>query len=105
MAVRETSKVLQTELSKAITDNVWDWPRGESPRDIVDTGELLEKQLVESVGNTITYKCTAKHAKVVRSGAVLRNGTVLPGRDWVARAFKKKVPHKVLRIFLNNHIR
>ena len=55
-AFRDTAQTYNREMQKAIASRIWDWPRrtvrksGEvvgSPRDIVDTGNLLDSQKLE----------------------------------------------------------
>jgi len=77
----------------AIVDEIWEWTRptdrsnGEtvtSPRDIVDSGELLDSLEVARSANEAEFTWTVDYAIYVQYGVTLKNGTVLPARDWVA---------------------
>lgn len=87
-AFRDTVLLLDGELTKAITSPVYPWPKGESPRDIVDTGELRRSQRYEFTGKmTAVFLWPKSYSAAVHNGAVLRNGTRLPARRWTDRAF------------------
>jgi hypothetical protein len=104
-ATNATVMVLDIELRKAITDPIWDWPRGQSPRDIVDTGELRNSQAMTRIGNRrAKYVWSARHSIVVRNGAVLRNGTVIPARKWDELAINRaKLPEVFAQSFKINY--
>nr|WP_290224193.1 hypothetical protein [Trichocoleus desertorum] len=82
-----------------ITSDKWDWPRTthrqngevvESPRSIVDTGELRDSQQEPEYldENTAVIEWTAPHAKKVLLGEV-ENGFLKPGRDWIESALQE----------------
>ena len=82
---------------RAIAEPLYSWPRqtvrqsGEiagSPRNIVDTGELLRSRSVQVRGDDATFGWSADHALIAHEGATLRNGTVLPPRRWTREALK-----------------
>ena len=104
-ATNATVMVLDIELRKAITDPIWDWPRGQSPRDIVDTGELRNSQAMTRIGNRrAKYVWSARHSTIVRNGAVLRNGTVIPARKWDELAINRaKLPEAFAQSFKINY--
>jgi phage gpG-like protein len=70
-----------------ISDPIWDWPRGESPRDIVDTGELRDSMVVNFTddNNTALIEWTADHAAKVHEGDY-SGKFVMPGRPWTHTA-------------------
>jgi hypothetical protein len=79
-----------------ITSDKWDWPRTthrqngevvESPRSIVDTGELRDSQQEPEYldDNTAVIEWTSDHAKKVLLGEV-ENGFLKPGRNWIESA-------------------
>ena len=89
-ATKMTAIVLDIELRKAITDPIWTWPRGETPRDIVLTGKLRNSQvMVRLSGTRYRWRWGVPYSLIVRNGVVLRNGTVLPARKWDELAIKR----------------
>lgn len=89
-AFRDSVLLLGREFTKAISDPVYAWPNGETPRDIVDTGTLRRSQKHRFQGPlTAIYLWDVSYSAAVHNGAVLRNGTTLPARRWTDRAFKK----------------
>jgi len=69
-----------------------------TPRDIVDTGELLNSATAPAVrsgqrGPRLQIKWTAPYAKAVQEGGYLigsvRANYVAPGRDWIAKTYKQ----------------
>ncbi|MFN6572409.1 hypothetical protein [Dendronalium sp. ChiSLP03b] len=75
----------------AIASDIWDWPRetvrsnGEtvgSPRDRVDSEELIDSLVVSRTANAAEYEWEAPHATAVHDGATLQDGTELPGTPW-----------------------
>jgi hypothetical protein len=104
-ATNATVMVLDIELRKAITDPIWDWPRGESPRDIVDTGRLRNSQIMVRLGNRrAMYTWRVPYASIVRNGAVLRNGTVIPARKWDELAINRaELPEVFAQSFKINY--
>jgi len=92
---------VDSELTRHITEPKWDWPRGESPRDIVDIGDLRASQKMEidpRPGVLITkYRYGARHAAPVHDGAVFKakgaDGLprTMPGRPWTRELIKDRV--------------
>lgn len=92
----DTSQIMGIEFTKAITDPIYPWPRGESPRDVVDRGQLRAAQRVIPVGDFATeFSWPVDHALPVHNGAVLRNGTILSPRRWTDKAFERRNPSEV----------
>jgi hypothetical protein len=85
-------------LEKSITDSVYPWPRAtrrrsgqvvSSPRNIVDTGRLLNSQSYSIQGTEAEWRWTAPYSIIVHEGATLRNGTEIPARRWTRRALRE----------------
>jgi hypothetical protein len=102
-AFADTALIVGGEFTKAITDPVYPWPRGESPRDVVDTGRLRSSQRLEISGLTATYSWPVEYSLIAHSGAVLRNGTVLPPRPWTARAFANRPPATIFELLVRSY--
>lgn len=75
----------------AIADDIWDWPRQtvrrngdvvDSPRDILDTGELYDSLVISRKTNAADLTWEADHASIVHDGAFTKSGTELPARPW-----------------------
>lgn len=75
----------------AIAADIWEWPRetvrsnGEtvgSPRDRVDSEELIDSLVISRSANAADYTWESDHAAIVHDGATLQNGTELPGTPW-----------------------
>jgi hypothetical protein len=87
------------EQLEQIESEKWDWPRetlrhnGQkvlAPRDIIDTGELINSLEVEDISTTeVVYHYPVKYAIIVHEGATLNTGTELPARPWVDEATKE----------------
>jgi hypothetical protein len=98
---------VDSELTRHITEPKWDWPRGESPRDIVDTNDLRNSQRMEidpRPGVMITkYRYGAKYAAAVHDGAVFKatdaegNPRTMTARPWTRELIKDRV--KLQRVF------
>ena len=99
---------VDSELTRHITEPKWDWPRGESPRDIVDNNDLRNSQRMEidpRPGVMITkYRYEgAKHAPAVHDGAVFKatdaegNPKTMTARPWTREVIKDRV--KLQRVF------
>lgn len=66
-----------------------------SPRDIVDTGTLLNSQTAPAVsGNQLVIKWAAPYSKAVLEGGYLvgtvRNSYIAKSRDWITPALREK---------------
>jgi hypothetical protein len=95
-AWKDTSQIMGIEFTKAISDPIYNWPRGESPRDIVDKGGLRQSQRMDYSGDFVTnYRWPLEYALPVHNGAVLRNGTILNARPWTKIAIQRRNPAEV----------
>jgi len=91
---------VDSELTRHITEPKWDWPRGESPRDIVDTGDLRASQtmaLDPRPGVMVTkYRWSTPYAPAVHDGAVYKatgaegNPRTMPARPWTRELLKDR---------------
>lgn len=94
-AFRDTGFAAGRQFSKAITSNIWAWPNGESPRDVVDTGRLRSSQTEEYKGlqadGTFRFEFNwpVDYAAPVHQGAVFRNGSSMPARPWTRVALQQ----------------
>ena len=101
---------VDSELTRHITEPKWDWPRGESPRDIVDTGDLRASQTMAidpRPGVMVTkYRWSAPYAPAVHDGAVFKatdaegNPRTMTARPWTREVIKDRV--KLQRVFKLN---
>ncbi|MFK0731392.1 MAG: hypothetical protein ACFKPT_02725 [Gloeotrichia echinulata GP01] len=75
----------------AIAADIWEWPREtlrqngdlvNSPRDAVDTEELIDSLVISRKESAAEYTWVADHAAIVHDGATTKNGTELPARPW-----------------------
>lgn len=82
-AFKETAFLLGVEFTKSISSNIYEWPNGQSPRDIVNDGQLRGSQLLVFFGAfEAEYSWNTDYAFYVHQGYTLANGTEMPGRDW-----------------------
>ncbi len=74
----------------AIADPVYAWPIGESPRDIIDTGELQNSQRYQEDGYaSYVFSWDVPYAHAVFTGYVTKSGSIMPARNPVDLAFAK----------------
>ena len=91
---------VDSELTRHITEPKRDWPRGESPRDIVDTGDLRASQTMTidpRPGVMVTkYRWSAPYAPAVHDGAVFKatdaegNPKTMTARPWTRELMKDR---------------
>jgi hypothetical protein len=91
---------VDSELTRHITEPKWNWPRGESPRDIVDTGDLRASQTMTidpRPGVMVTkYRWSAPYAPAVHDGAVFKatdaegNPRTMTARPWTRELMKDR---------------
>lgn len=98
---------VDSELTRHITEPKWDWPWGETPRDIVDTGDLRKSQTMEisprpGVMET-KYRWTVPYAPAVHDGAVFKatdsegNPRTMAARPWTRELQRERV--KLQKVF------
>ena len=89
--LEETAFILGRQFTQEITDSQWYWPRGESPRDIVDTGRLRAAlQIIKyKESHKVRLSYPVEYAAAVHEGAVYRTGAVMPARPWTRVALAK----------------
>lgn len=102
----------------AITEESYPWPRPtkrksgrtvRSPRDIVDTGKLLESKVVARSSSQMAAEFSwgneeVNYASAVHNGCTLRNGTEIPARPWTERGVEECDPKKVFEKELRRHL-
>ncbi len=91
-AFAEANKVLEQEIIGSIGSPIWRWPGqtvrqsgavAGSPRDIIDSGALLNSYHVEKRSATQTaHVFDAEYTAAVYNGATLRNGGTIPARPF-----------------------
>lgn len=107
----EYGPVIGFQLQQEISKDVYAWPTQTrqggaivtnrvngpvtTPRDIVDTGTLLNSQTTPQVeGNTLTIAWSAPYSLAVLQGGyviVRSNGSyIAPGRDWITPALRER---------------
>lgn len=86
----EVNELLSTQFTKNISRNIWPWPKGKSPRDIVDKGHLRSSYKGRLLTRDVyEHSWTAEYAMAVHEGAVINNAfgrgirVILPARPWV----------------------
>lgn len=88
-AFNEAMFLLGREMTKAISDNVWQWPNPPSPRNIVDTGRLRgSQQLTFPASGTALFAWPVDYALYVHEGYTMKNGVTFPGRPWTTYALQ-----------------
>lgn len=98
---------VDSELTRHIAEPKWNWPNGESPRDIKDTGDLQTSQTMAidpRPGVMVTkYQWTAPYAPAVHDGAVFKatdaegNLKTLTARPWTRELIRDRI--KLQRVF------
>jgi len=96
-AYRQTAMRMDLAFKAEISAVKWEWPRGETPRDIVDTGRLRASQQMmpapAAKGSIRTmYQWPVKYAAPVHEGAVFQSGAFMPARPWTRTALQKLQP-------------
>ena len=88
VAFNETMIELDKAFTKSIIDSKWGWPRGISPRDIVDTGALERSQNLDNTSKrfVVSFSWQTDYAPQVHEGTVTKTGLVLPPRRWTEDA-------------------
>ena len=86
LAWESTALAVDDAMLESIIDARYTWPRGESPRDIVDTGALAESQNVALGGDTIS--CEWGDSQVDYAIAVHEGEGSKPARRWTREAIR-----------------
>lgn len=91
----QANELLEVAFKNEMTSNKWDWPNGQSPRDIVDTGQLRDSTMREQrstpSGPEVDHTWNTEYAMAVHEGAVFGANT-RPGRAWIALTGKPEMP-------------
>lgn len=89
-AFKETAFLVGREFTKSISSNIWDWPTGQSPRDVVDNGQIRASQQLVFLSNTeAEYSWNTDYAYYVHEGYTLANGVEMPARDWTRHGLEQ----------------
>lgn len=105
-AFDKTVEIQSEYFDQAITGDNWEWPRATirsdgsiagSPRDIVDTGTLLNSKVISrsTDGTSAEYTWDTDYAIYVHEGATTKNGTESPARPWAESGIKECDPRVV----------
>ena len=95
------AKALDPVLDDQFKQDKWNWPRvtrrrsgqvATSPRDIIDSGELLNSKVGPTKGQGNAYVgvrkwvWTSPYASLVKNGFISSTGASFPARDWIKAA-------------------
>jgi P2-related tail formation protein len=109
-ATDETVEALSDAYDDAITDEVWEWDgithrrNGEvvgSPRNILDTEELIDSKVIVRRGDNAKIEWTAPHAAIVHDGATLKSGGEIQARPWTKLAHQRFNATEFMQLRLN----
>jgi hypothetical protein len=99
------------EFDRALSSDIYEWPREttrnngdivSSPRDIVDTGTLIDSLVISrKPDGTTQFSWEVDYAAAVHDGATLKNGTELPARPWTKIGLEECNPRKIMQEHLN----
>ena len=106
----KTFSELVPELDRQFTEEIqtvkWEWPRQterengttvNTPRDIVDTGDLMRSQQNQKIDNfTWRWVWDVEYSSVVHNGAALKGGGNYPARPWTKTALRVVKPDDFL---------
>jgi hypothetical protein len=79
-------------LSEAYDDAITHRKNGEvvgTPRNIIDTEELIDSKIIIRQGNSAFFEWEAEHAAIVHDGATLQTGSDIPARPWTELAAER----------------
>ena len=110
MVAGKTFYELVPELDRQFTKEIqavqWSWPGptirksgriATSPRDIVDTGDLMRSQQNRKINNfTWRWIWDVEYSSVVHNGARLKGGGNYPARPWTQTALRVVKPDDFL---------
>lgn len=87
----DTAFILGRNATQELTDVQWYWPRGESPRDIVDTGRLRASlQYIEyKEQSTVVLNYPVDYAALNHEGGMSKEGISFVPRPWLKTAADK----------------
>jgi hypothetical protein len=91
--------LLSGEFTLAISNPIYDWPNGQSPRDIVDKGGLRSSQefLKSGAGTQLVsyvFRWNVEHSLYVLMGYThWISGKRYPGRDWINQGLAQLREH------------
>ena len=104
VALNDVADKLNDEFQAQIEQVKWTWPNKtkrkngatvESPRDIVDLGNLRSSQTRENIGPLqVEWTWRTDYSAVVHEGPKLKNGGELPARPWTKDAEEEVKPLK-----------
>lgn len=101
----QANEQLGVVFAQEISENKWDWPTGDSPRDIVDDGDLRGSYKGERASPTDhDHSWNIEYAMAVHEGYATRSGSRMPGRPWTKEPLEngtlEKAFEKLVRVEL-----
>lgn len=82
-------EIFQRRLIQEFTSNKWEWPQGQSPRDIINTGRLrgatLAAEQAKLHRDVYEWTWNVEYALAVYFGATFKDGTEFPARPWAQK--------------------
>lgn len=97
---------MDRRFTAAISADVWDWPRGESPRDIVDSGTLrASQQYTRQADGSYRFVWGVPYAAQVHEGGTFLDGSEMPARPWTRYALKKMREEKVVERLMDKELK
>lgn len=90
-AFRDANELFGRHATEEITANKWEWPNGQSPRDIVDQNGLRGSYKPTPGGDEYEHAWTQEYAAAVHSGARFRAESKW-GRIWTNIWGKPEMP-------------
>lgn len=97
---------MDRRFTAAISADNWDWPRGQSPRDIVDTGALrASQQYTKHSDGTYRFSWNVPYAAQVHEGGTFFDGSEMPGRPWTRRAINQMREDKTVQRIMNTQLK
>lgn len=103
-AFKEATMIMDGEFKKAISESVYAWPKGETPRDVVDTGRLRASQEYSYTYKVARYTWPLEYAAAVHNGYLTRGRTAMPARPWTDKALAKKDLNAMAQRLLNVYL-
>lgn len=104
---------LSDAYDEALFIDIWEWDRttvrrnGEtvdSPRNAVDTEELINSKVILRKGNKARFEWEAPHAAIVHDGATRKDSTEMPARPWTRWAQENCDPSLAMQRKLNKNL-
>lgn len=108
-AIYSATDAVVAEMDRRFTDaisaDVWKWPRGESPRDIVDTGALRASQTYEKQADgQYQFRWSVPYAAQVHEGGTFFDGSPMPARPWTRKVLREMRDQKTIEAVMKKRL-